>query len=768
MFRASSPYLVQVHHFLDSHGPLPFDSDAETVRLTTQHQVGHLVEPGALVGVGVHAERGSGSVSEDTLAPDTSLNDAAHRDTARGARHRAHVNLSAGDDHDDHDDHDDDALNAPTLRERRQALLAIDRFERHELRKRLRGERELERVRRRTLTTRASRPHARRSGELDARVECTPHGVAHLCDPASDRAGADRRRGEDHVPVVPARDPAQLVATQRPAIASRSVPLHGVALALYVVLVPYVVATKWRVSAHQSHAVLLRVLLVALTLFWIGFLVQVTRNIVRLRQGKDVHANASAWLAGLLLTALSLVLAPVTSSSANHGVHAVVTTTSTSHHRAHHGTFALGQMSGLSLALASKRRYDELRQGADDDELTVEGSIALLREANPEHLARLASLLGDRRDGFVASDLDLTLLPCATTITPTAIFVAPEGLYFAREGGQLTPPTRGAPQELVHRLVSLHDGPLRVVHDPDTLLRALATRSARQCLVVYTGELSTIDDELAACCVTFASREHPDTPAAVRAVNTGCESDVVVELLRAEPTVTGLHEPYLATLRRRCVEMTAYLALHRHEPVTGERLRTRVLVHADVDATQRTLANTASAVRRSLGSDDLGPRLHPVTSSGLYVTHGLSSDVERFTALVARARQLDIRDGAALAQRALVLIKGEVLASALRGFEWFLAEGHSARLARDAEWAALLVHHESLERGNFELAFWALQQGLLADPYSDALRDALARVPRLREFGGDRTGRTQDEPVGAERAVSMSWSFTGLSKQIFQ
>ena len=74
--------------------------------------------------------------------------------------------------------------------------------------------------------------------------------------------------------------------------------------------------------------------------------------------------------------------------------------------------------------------------------------------------------------------------------------------------------------------------------------------------------------------------------------------------------------------------MVAYLALHRDEPVTGERLRTRVLTHADVDASQRTLANTASAVRRSLGVDAAGPRLHPVTSSGLYVTHGVSSDVE--------------------------------------------------------------------------------------------------------------------------------------------
>jgi hypothetical protein len=214
--------------------------------------------------------------------------------------------------------------------------------------------------------------------------------------------------------------------------------------------------------------------------------------------------------------------------------------------------------------------------------------------------------------------------------------------------------------------------------------------------------------------------------------------------------------------------MVAYLALHRHEPVTGERLRTRVLLHADVEASSRTLANTASSVRRSLGVDVHGPRLHPVSSSGLYATHGVSSDVEMFSTLVARARQLPVVDAAPLAHEALLLIKGEPLASTLRGFEWFLAEGFAARLARDGEWAALALHHSALRRRNYELAFWALQQGLLIDPFSDALADALAKVPRLREFGGDGPCPTQYQPVGPRSAVAMSWSLTGLSQQVFQ
>jgi hypothetical protein len=236
--------------------------------------------------------------------------------------------------------------------------------------------------------------------------------------------------------------------------------------------------------------------------------------------------------------------------------------------------------------------------------------------------------------------------------------------------------------------------------------------------------------------------------------------------LRADPQVLGLLEPFTATLRRRCVEMVAYLALHRHEPVTGERLRSRVLTHADVDASNRTLANTASAVRRSLGLDARGPRLHPVTSSGLYVTHGLSSDVELFSTLIGRARQLPVSDASPLIHQALLLIKGEPLASALRGFEWFLAEGHGARLARDGEWAALALHHSSLERRNYELAFWALQQGLLIDPYSDALSDALSRVPRLREFGSDGACGAKNDAVRSRGAVAMSWSFARFTQQV--
>jgi DNA-binding response OmpR family regulator len=354
-----------------------------------------------------------------------------------------------------------------------------------------------------------------------------------------------------------------------------------------------------------------------------------------------------------------------------------------------------------------------------------------------------------------------------------------EGLVisFAREGGDLAIEASWNSDDVLASVVAMHDGRLVFAVTESELLRALATRVLHRTMVIYLGVASDLDDELRACCVTLSpiSRSQPlarfdfaqpvTMSSPTRAV---ASADIRVELLRANPEVVGLVEPFTPTLRRRCVEMVAYLALHRGEPVTGDRLRSRVLSHADVEASNRTLANTASAVRRSMGTNTKGPRLHPVTSSGLYATHGVTSDVEIFHTLVTRARALSIEQASPLVREALLLVKGEPLASALRGFEWFLAEGHNASLQRDGEWAALVLHHDAMSHENYELAFWSLQQGLLVDPYSDVLLDALARVPRLRQFGGDGPGRTKHETVGTSGAVAVGWSFNGFGNQVSQ
>jgi hypothetical protein len=548
--------------------------------------------------------------------------------------------------------------------------------------------------------------------------------------------------------------------------------VHGTALVLYFALLPYVVLSKWQHTSRESSGSLIRALLVVLGLFWLGFLVQVIRNVWRLRRGRRVSSGGSAWLAGLVVAMMALA---VPNHIPAHTPTAIsITHQSTSRGAHHHLPPPLISLSPLTLALMAKRRHDLLRQPDGERLFDVDESIDVLRSLDPELIGHLVALIGDACDGV----LDIGDPPSSSAgLVPRSAMVAcslgPSAtgslIGFAREGGRLPIRASWSTDDIQRQVVALHEGAVSFARNEPELLRALATRALRHSVVLYLGPAGELDDELSASAITLTPYLTHETRVPTRTVAEPPRgTDLRVELLRADPRVVGMTEPFAPTLRRRCVEMVAYLALHRHEPVTGERLRTRVLVHADVEASTRTLANTASAVRRSLGIDAHGPRLHPVTSSGLYATHGISSDVEVFSTLVARARQLPVADAASLAREALLLIQGEPLASTLRGFEWFLAEGHAARLARDGEWAALALHHDSLQRGNYELAFWSLQQGLLIDPYSDALAEALSRVPRLREFGGNGTRLAQHQPVGTGGTVAMSWSLSGLSQQVFQ
>ena len=561
-------------------------------------------------------------------------------------------------------------------------------------------------------------------------------------------------------------------------------PFQGSALAIYFVLLPYVVVTKWHRTQRQDDGTLIRILLVALAVFWLVFFYQVVRDVWRLRRGGRAGSGGSAWLAGGLVALLSFFVAssagaaPSVTLSAHTTVSTAVQTSSRHDAPTSPVRPPAPWPSGVGLmplALMAKRRNDQIRQhqftGASYD---IDETIGLLRALNPALLDRLRQMIGESRDGVVdvPNSTDVVArthgggayVVCALGPSTTGTLVS-----FAREGGALAILPTWSGRDVVEAAVSLHHGALIFADNESELLRALAVRRVGTTLVVYLGDRAELDDELASCAITltpYSERPRALPASAWSAVVTAPRhGDIRVELLRAEPHIVGLCEPLTPTLRRRGVEMLAYLAIHRHEPITGERLRTRVLTHADVDASLRTLANTASVVRRSAGADAEGPRLHAVTSSGLYVTHGITSDVEVFTTLIARARQLDNADAAPLAHQALAMVKGEPLASALRGFEWFLAEGFAARLSRDGEWAALALHHDALTNGRYEMAFWALQQGLLIDPFSDVLREASARVPRLREFGSDH-GQARDQTVVPGRAVAMSWSLGGLSNQV--
>jgi hypothetical protein len=773
--------------------PLPSKNDHETAAFAQERSLGDVVQPRSSLGPRFHLDR---LVEFDATAP-SGYPRRLTRDHA--ADHYFHLDDSGSSrsgteaQHNDHDRTDDDASddarsigaqrderrNDPVgnKRQSRLELVQRDRFERQVERERLRRER-LERRRQRSarsdpLGGRRAAAGSRNMGGRDERPRVGDPDVRGDDDRGRDPV-RDRRShavpGNDHRPDP--RSEHHVGTSTEQLSRPLSTRLHGAALALYFALLPYVVLTKWQRTSSESSGAFIRLLLVVLVAFWLGFLCQVALNVWRLRRGRQVKSGGSAWLAGLLVPLLAL--AAPTHVNAHQPSAIAISYQSTSQPVRHRAPTPLVGLAPMPLALVAKRRSDALRRDGGDDLFDVDESIELLRGLDPQLIGHLVALIGEDRDGVLdVADEPVPLSSGAPTAAILACTLGPSAtgtlIGFAREGGRLPIRAAWSADDIQREVVVVHQGTVVFARDESELLRALATRALRGSVVVYLGPSSDLDDELSACAVTLTPYlEHDSripTHVACDAPRTG---DLRVEMLRADPTVVGIVEPFTPTLRRRCIEMVAYLALHRHEPVTGERLRTRVLLHADIEASSRTLANTASSVRRSLGVDVQGPRLHPVSSSGLYATHGVTSDVEMFSTLVARARQLPLGDAASLAHEALLLIKGEPLASTLRGFEWFLAEGFAARLARDGEWAALALHHSAMGRRNYELAFWSLQQGLLIDPYSDALTDALAKVPRLREFGGDGARPAQHQPVSPRGAVAMSWSLTGLSQQIFQ
>jgi DNA-binding SARP family transcriptional activator len=204
-----------------------------------------------------------------------------------------------------------------------------------------------------------------------------------------------------------------------------------------------------------------------------------------------------------------------------------------------------------------------------------------------------------------------------------------------------------------------------------------------------------------------------------------------IRLLTAIPRLEGITGELAPKRARRVVELVAYLALHRPDPVTGDRLRTRVLGNADVDAAAKTLFNTATAARRALGTGHDGrPLLPPAGRSGHYrLSSEVVVDVERAEALVAEALdQTEAPERIDRLRAALALVEGEPLSGALSGYSWWETEGHGGRIAAVLVEAACQLSELAVESGLPQLAAWGIGQARLVEPYSEALSCAAMRV----------------------------------------
>jgi DNA-binding SARP family transcriptional activator len=206
---------------------------------------------------------------------------------------------------------------------------------------------------------------------------------------------------------------------------------------------------------------------------------------------------------------------------------------------------------------------------------------------------------------------------------------------------------------------------------------------------------------------------------------------IEVRLLTATPRIDGLDSPLPPNRARRAVELVAYLALHSGDDVTSDRLRTRVLGSAEVDAASKTLFNIAAAARRAMGTDPSGlPLFPPGTRTGHYrVAEGVITDVQRAAALAREgSATADPETAMGLLRAALALVEGEPMANVLAGYDWWRAEGHDGRIAAVLVNAASDLAALAVDAGFFELAQWGLDQARLVEPYSEALSRTAMQV----------------------------------------
>ena len=204
-----------------------------------------------------------------------------------------------------------------------------------------------------------------------------------------------------------------------------------------------------------------------------------------------------------------------------------------------------------------------------------------------------------------------------------------------------------------------------------------------------------------------------------------------VQLLTTVPGIVGLQADLPPKRARRAVEVIAYLAMHSPDPVTGERLRMRVLGSADVDAAAKTLFNTVSAARRALGAGPDGkPLLPPASHSGHYhLSSTVTVDALRASALLREGLAArDHVERVARLREGLQLVKAEPLAGVLAGYAWWRAEGHERRVADAVVDGACALVRAALGSGDIDVARWALAQARKVEPYSEALTRAAMRV----------------------------------------
>jgi DNA-binding SARP family transcriptional activator len=220
-----------------------------------------------------------------------------------------------------------------------------------------------------------------------------------------------------------------------------------------------------------------------------------------------------------------------------------------------------------------------------------------------------------------------------------------------------------------------------------------------------------------------ASTEHlgVDPPAVVPAQPGPEDLDVRVlgplELRRGDEAI--------AVDRAKVGEAVTYLALH---PEGADKDNLQAALWPEGTNAEGTWHQTMSRARRLLGDDANGrPHLPPARESdGRWkVTSGVTTDHERFTALVDLAETRDGEMRRSALHDALALVRGEPLTGKAVVYAW--RDALAARIEAEVVDSAEALALSALEAGDSREAEWAARQGLLASPYDERLYRLLMR-----------------------------------------
>jgi len=194
--------------------------------------------------------------------------------------------------------------------------------------------------------------------------------------------------------------------------------------------------------------------------------------------------------------------------------------------------------------------------------------------------------------------------------------------------------------------------------------------------------------------------------------------------------VVGTSSP----LGAKGTELVAYLACHR-DGVSDDRIKTVVWPTRPV--THQTWLNRVSACRQALGTGlDDEPVLPPFEDGIGRLSGSVVTDADQLVEALHATEDADDVVALPVLRAALARVRGRPFEER-RGYEWAFAEFHVAHAERIASEVAHRLVAIALAAGDWKLALWASEQGLVAVPASEPLAQE-----RMRAFaaGNDRRG----------------------------